>query len=423
MTKKTSMHSVAQVLSPDFGRTWHEAVAIVQEVASQLTPGISMPAPEDLLFDESGALVFGFGSESRENPVVSLSFLLKRLLDGVDAPSGLVELANENSRPSPAHATVQGFSRALAFYERPNRSTDVQAVGGRLRAGGMLNPDAEFERLREKVAGTADSSEQKKAPRKGLVTGRHKKAIAVAAVGVAAFVAVLAVTRAAPREAAAGSSASQPPAPTTPAPGPPGVVKRAQDKVSETISAGLNKMGLSGTTTAAAPVHAEAPLPESRPISTSGRRAARDVVLTKARPKTSSIPPVAPAPLSDRAGAAAPPLASDALPVPTEPAAPDMRNGGESVVYSSADRAVQPPTFWRPQLPREPAPGSDTGYFDIIVNENGDVEQVKLVSPKHRYQERMLVAAAKAWKFRPAVLNGQTVKYRMRVPIIVAGLP
>jgi Gram-negative bacterial TonB protein C-terminal len=418
MTKKTPMHSVAQVLSPDFGRTWHEAVAIVQEVASQLAPGISMPAPEDLLFDESGALVFGFGSESRENPVVSLSFLLKRLLDGVDAPSGLVELANENSRPSPAHATVEGFSRALAFYERPNRSTDVQAVASRLRAGGMLNPDAEFERLREKVAGTAESSEKKKEPQKGLVTGRHKKAIAVAAVGVAAFVAVLAVTRAAPRESPAGSSASQPPAPAT-----PGVIKRAQDKMSETLSAGLNKIGLSGTTTAAAPVHAEAPLPESRPISTSGRRAARDVVLDKARPKTPSIPPVAPVPPSDRPTAAAPPLAADAMPVPTEPAAPDPRNGGESVVYSSADRAVQPPTFWRPQLPREPAPGSDTGYFDIIVNENGDVEQVKLVSPKHRYQERMLVAAAKAWKFRPAVLNGQNVKYRMRVPIIVAGLP
>jgi hypothetical protein len=418
MTKKIPMHSVAQVLSPDFGRTWHEAVAIVQEVASQLTPGLSMPAPEDLLFDDSGALVFGFGSESHENPVVSLSLLLKGLLDRVEAPTGLVDLANENARSSPAHATVEGFSRALAFYERPNRSTDVQAVGGRRRAGGMLNPDAEFERLREKVAGTADSSEQKKAPRKGLVTGRHKKAIAVAAVGVAAFVAVLAVTRAAPRESAAESSASQPPAPAT-----PGVIKRAQDKMSETLSAGLNKMGLSGTTTAAAPVHAEAPLPESRPISTSGRRAARDVVLTKARPKTSSIPPVAPAPLSDRPAAAAAPLASDALQVPTEPAAPDTRNGGESVVYSSADRAVQPPTFWRPQLPREPAPGSDTGYFDIIVNENGDVEQVKLVSPKHRYQERMLVAAAKAWKFRPAVLNGQTVKYRMRVPIIVAGLP
>src|SRR5919108_4587715 len=131
MTTKKPMHSVAQVLSPEFGRTWHEAVAIVQEVAAQLSPGLSMPSPEDLLFDDSGALVFGFGSERAENPVASLSSLLQGLLEGIDAPNGLRELAKENAQPSPQHASVDGFVRALAFYERPNRPNDLQAVAGR----------------------------------------------------------------------------------------------------------------------------------------------------------------------------------------------------------------------------------------------------------------------------------------------------
>ena len=81
------------------------------------------------------------------------------------------------------------------------------------------------------------------------------------------------------------------------------------------------------------------------------------------------------------------------------------------------------PVLVRPQMPREPAPGSDTGYFDLVVDENGDVSQIKLISPRRKYYDRMLVAAAKAWKFRPATLNGQPVKYRLQMPIIFAGMP
>jgi protein TonB len=92
-------------------------------------------------------------------------------------------------------------------------------------------------------------------------------------------------------------------------------------------------------------------------------------------------------------------------------------------IFSSADPEVQAPVLVRPQLPDEPAPGSDTGYFDLVVDENGDVSHVKLTSPRRKYYDRMLVAAAKAWKFRPATLNGQPVKYRLRVPIIMTGMP
>jgi hypothetical protein len=85
--------------------------------------------------------------------------------------------------------------------------------------------------------------------------------------------------------------------------------------------------------------------------------------------------------------------------------------------YSSTDRDVTPPVWQRRQLPTEPSPDGNTGYFDIVIDTNGDVESVRLISPRRRYEERMLMAAAKAWKFRPALLNGQPVKYRMRVPI------
>jgi hypothetical protein len=92
-------------------------------------------------------------------------------------------------------------------------------------------------------------------------------------------------------------------------------------------------------------------------------------------------------------------------------------------VYSSTNPEVQAPVLVRPQMPREPAPGSDTGYFDILVDERGDVAQVKLISPLRKYHDRMLVSAAKAWKFRPATLNGYPVKYRIRVAIILPAMP
>jgi hypothetical protein len=410
------MQSVAQVLSAEFGRTWHEGVAIVQEVAAQLSPGLSMPSPEDLMFDDSGALVFGFGSESNENPVTSLAVLLQGLLKGIDAPNGLRELATENAQPSPPHATVDSFSRALAFYERPNRATDVQAVAGRLKLVRAVNPDAEFERLREKVGGKDDQEQDagKKPNKKKGLSEKQKKALAVVSVGLAAFVAVLAVTRVTSRAGASGLGETG---------GTVGLLQRAQDKMVETISAGINKI-------TPAPAKSETPAVGGKssgpaqampaPASTSGRRPARDVVLRK------SVKPLpAPEPLA-ASPAPAPVVVFPSAPMPMPPP-PDtvvpVSEPGEPVIYSSADRAVQPPVISRPQLPREPAPGSDTGYFDIVVDQNGDVETVKLVSPTRRYQERMLVAAAKAWKFRPAVFNGQSVKYRMRVPIVIQGLP
>ena len=79
---------------------------------------------------------------------------------------------------------------------------------------------------------------------------------------------------------------------------------------------------------------------------------------------------------------------------------------------------MTPAQLVRSQLPKQPFADADTSYFDLVVDEAGDVQFVRLISPRNRYQDRMLVAAAKAWKFKPAVLDGKPVKYRLRVPVI-----
>ena len=94
----------------------------------------------------------------------------------------------------------------------------------------------------------------------------------------------------------------------------------------------------------------------------------------------------------------------------------------DHVVYSPSDSAVIPPVLVRPVLPRQPPPGvpeSQIGTIELVVDEQGDVEGVRLISPANRFYERMLVSAAKMWKFRPAFRDGHPVRYRTRVRLTV----
>ena len=58
-----------------------------------------------------------------------------------------------------------------------------------------------------------------------------------------------------------------------------------------------------------------------------------------------------------------------------------------------------------------------TGTIELLVNEEGNVANVRLVSSPSRMQPMMLLSAAKTWKFRPAVRDGRPVKYRLRINV------
>ena len=62
-------------------------------------------------------------------------------------------------------------------------------------------------------------------------------------------------------------------------------------------------------------------------------------------------------------------------------------------------------------------PEEQIGTLEFIVDESGAVEHVHLVSPANRYHERMLVAAAKTWQFRPATREGRPVRFRTRIRV------
>jgi TonB family protein len=89
-------------------------------------------------------------------------------------------------------------------------------------------------------------------------------------------------------------------------------------------------------------------------------------------------------------------------------------------VFSRGDFDVTPPMLIRPHLPTVGAigiPPDQLGVVDIIVTEDGRVEQVRLVntSRDRAYYDAMILSAVKAWMFKPAARSGQPVRYRMQI--------
>jgi hypothetical protein len=70
----------------------------------------------------------------------------------------------------------------------------------------------------------------------------------------------------------------------------------------------------------------------------------------------------------------------------------------------------------RSELTR-PARDTQLPTLALDIDAEGTVSQIRLenVSAEQRYYAGMLVAAAKAWRFRPALKEGRPVRYRLRL--------
>jgi len=128
-------------------------------------------------------------------------------------------------------------------------------------------------------------------------------------------------------------------------------------------------------------------------------------------------------------GLPAPPTPAPAVRATSQPssAAPSMSAGRPAAaapvdrrIYSAADENVAPPSMRRLQMPSEPKPGEVTGdsWIEVLVDERGQVAQVRLHSSNLSLNDRMIVSAAKAWQFEPALKDGNPVKYVLRMPIL-----
>jgi hypothetical protein len=121
--------------------------------------------------------------------------------------------------------------------------------------------------------------------------------------------------------------------------------------------------------------------------------------------KAAAPPPAPPAPVV----AAAPP------PPPPAPAPPRIYTGGETgIVAPSAINQTLPPFPGQVVIPRN-------GKLEVVIDELGVVESAVMTSTVSQTYDAMVIAAAKAWRYKPATLNGMPVKFRKTVQITIKG--
>ena len=56
-----------------------------------------------------------------------------------------------------------------------------------------------------------------------------------------------------------------------------------------------------------------------------------------------------------------------------------------------------------------------TGVIEVIIDESGSVESATMVVPLNSHYDRLALAAAKTWQYRPATMEGVPVKFRKRI--------
>jgi TonB family protein len=92
-------------------------------------------------------------------------------------------------------------------------------------------------------------------------------------------------------------------------------------------------------------------------------------------------------------------------------------------VFSVDDTNVIAPVAVSQTMPNWSPPASDSrsfsGVIELVIDEHGAVASASVIQSVSPAYDRSLVAAARRWQYRPATLNGQPVKYRKAVGVVL----
>jgi len=140
------------------------------------------------------------------------------------------------------------------------------------------------------------------------------------------------------------------------------------------------------------------PLSQLRPLAIGFR----DLTAAATSPAASPIParPSPPPPVATAAPA----------PTPRRPAGPRL--------YSWEDADVVPPVVLRQTMPvLGDVFAQRQGTVEIIINESGLVETATMTVHVNAVYDGMVLAAARTWRYKPATVNGVTVKFRNTIQL------
>jgi hypothetical protein len=376
--------------------TWHEAAAVVRQTGLLLlearTPQAA-PDPSGIWLSPEGTLRLAptFGGEG--DVVPSLAQLLRALLPE-SAPPDLAALADA-SNAKVATFRPGEFVDVLTFFCRPDDAAELQQLAARAaEARATQERSATLQALTDRarqaapVAVTPSSQTRKPISTRRLVLAAGAGLVLVLGAGVA-----WTLTHPPPADAD-----GRPAAPASP-------LQRVASRVQHSM------------TTAAAFVQETL---DSTPAPIAGRGADLTLPARRAGKRGSTVGPI-PAPTTETPVSAAPtsPVGAPASEPPTGEAvaapAPVV-----DAVFSASHADVAPPVLARPQMPETQISGLPTGrpgVLELVIGRDGLVTSARLVPFSNRHQDRMMVSAAKTWRFSPAMRDGQAVSYRLQMPI------
>jgi TonB family protein len=380
------MVTATELARPEFALHWHEAVAVVAETAAMLLARRMSGVPDlaSIVLTPDGTLHLLDEGPPSPAPGQRLGGMLDVLLSWSACPPELRRLADESLADPPAFATIEAFADALAFFERPGRSELLAAVAARASEAALeARAHTELERLEARTRNVPRKTEARPDP---AAAASNRKRIAVLFAGslvVSAVIGGLLGLRAIDSEARERGAAT--------------IGERVKARVDRIAQKSLEAVGL------------RTPDP---PSPTSPEVVAPPRIAHKTPRRTTRESPVSISVKELASGRVSP------LPATVTPEAPEPVR--DEAVYTVEAEDVQPAILTRPHLPSRPpstATPEEIGILEIVVSASGAVEQVRLVSTSNRFHDRMIVAAAKAWQFAPAMKNGQAVRYLTRIRI------
>jgi len=91
-------------------------------------------------------------------------------------------------------------------------------------------------------------------------------------------------------------------------------------------------------------------------------------------------------------------------------------------IYNGTEPGIIPPVAIVQQFPKFPGrvpSGGIAGAVEIVIDQQGSVESASMQSPMLSGYDDIVVNAARNWRYQPAKVNGQPVKFRKSIRITV----
>jgi hypothetical protein len=369
---------------------WFEGVAIVQGVCRQLASDDEFPATTQIGIGADGAVRILATTATKAVPAAA--HLLAGLLSD-DVPVRLRLAVSQATGESPTIRSLREFSETLAYFERPDNELIVRNLFDRAMLAGVRKQadEPKFQNIGtdEKRDTAAKPSSDKKAIRRQVAIA----AAVVITIGAASWL-VLSTAPGGHVTAAVSGIVNA-------------VVGAPEARVNEPLenSTPSKEGATNGTkrTHSSTANNTQHQSGEARK-SSAGALGARIPSLV---PSLTSV--MAPMPMPSQNASNATEITQTYVIVASEPGKSESDQ-----IYSKSDSEVMPPRQVYPALPAEQptAPMSRAlTVVDLVIAPDGVVERVRLRTPPRDIHEFMLLSAAKAWRFQPALLDGRPVRF------------